>query len=170
MTPSIDIDDELLAVLKHEAEPFVDTPNSVLRRLLGMDNNGHKPMTTPPAAASNTETSTKRAGTKKGAKRKRAARGTLLPESEYELPILTYLETHDGRAPSREVVDSLESVLADKLTEADRQKLNSGDIRWKNRAAFVRLRLIERGDLDGDAPRGTWQITDQGRARVSAEA
>jgi hypothetical protein len=174
MTPSIDIDDELFDVLKHEAEAFVDTPNSVLRRLLGIDTNGHKPAETPqastPAEPNKRTPGKKSTKSAKAGKRKRAPRGSLLPESEYEIPILRYLADHGGRAPSREVVESLDSVMGDRLTEADKQPLNSGEIRWKSRAAFVRLRLVEAGDLDGDAPRGTWQITDQGRARLRDEA
>ncbi|MEV0012929.1 hypothetical protein [Streptomyces sp. NPDC047973] len=34
---SIDVDDEVYARLAREAKPLVDTPNSVLRRLLGLD-------------------------------------------------------------------------------------------------------------------------------------
>lgn len=34
---SIQIDDEVMARLKGMAEPFVDTPNDVLRRVLGLD-------------------------------------------------------------------------------------------------------------------------------------
>lgn len=37
MTPTIRIDDEVYERLQKEAKPFVDTPNSVLRRLLGLD-------------------------------------------------------------------------------------------------------------------------------------
>jgi restriction system protein len=96
----------------------------------------------------------------------RAAPGTLLPEREYELPILRYLDEHGGRAPSRDVIKAVGEELADKLTERDRQPLKSGDIRWENRAAFVRLRLVERGDLAKDSSRGTWEISDQGRDRL----
>lgn len=39
----IEVDDEVYAVLKREAEPFVDTPNDVLRRLLL----GEEPEPTP---------------------------------------------------------------------------------------------------------------------------
>jgi hypothetical protein len=52
---------------------------------------------------------------------------------------------------------------------ADYEKLASGDIRWRNRAQFVRLRLIERGDMKKDSPRGLWEITDQGRDRLVAQ-
>lgn len=99
----------------------------------------------------------------------RAAPGTLLPESEYELPILRFLQERGGRAPSREVVEAVGEALSHKLTDLDRQPLKSGDIRWENRVAFVRLRLIERGQLAKGSPRGTWEITDEGRARLRAD-
>lgn len=93
-----------------------------------------------------------------------------MPESEYEIPILRFLEERGGRAPSREVVEAVGEALDGKLTELDRQELKSGDIRWENRTAFVRLRLVERGELVKKSPRGTWEITDRGRERLQAEA
>ena len=36
MTPTVRVDEEVYEQLKAHAEPFVDTPNSVLRRLLGL--------------------------------------------------------------------------------------------------------------------------------------
>jgi hypothetical protein len=70
MCPSIDTDDEVFEVLKRHAEPFVDTPNTVLRRPLGIDQAESRPASTPGKA---------------GKKAERAAPGTLLPESEYEM-------------------------------------------------------------------------------------
>lgn len=177
MSPSIDVDDEVFSVLQHDAEPFVDTPNTVLRRMLGIHQNGSRPVggvspSHPPPSTGQPISSMKRSSKSKKAasngKPVRAARGTLLPESEYELPILLYLSEHGGRAPSREVVEAIGETLADRLTDADRQPLNSGEIRWKSRIAFARLRMVEKGYLDGQAPRGTWEITDKGRKRVSA--
>jgi hypothetical protein len=153
MCPSIDTDDEVFQIIKKNAEPFVDTPNTVLRRLLGLDRVDAR----PEPAGEATETT-------------RAAPGTLLPESEYEIPILRYLEERGGRAPSREVVEAVGEALADKLTEIDKQPLKSGDIRWENRTAFVRLRLVERGELAKKSPRGTWEISDKGRERLRSEA
>lgn len=40
MTPTIRVDDEVFAVLQAEATPFVDTPNTVLRRRLGLSEDG----------------------------------------------------------------------------------------------------------------------------------
>lgn len=154
MCPSIETDDEVFEVIKKHAEPFVDTPNTVLRRLLGIDRVTARPK---PAAG-------------KADKPVRAVPGTLLPESEYEIPILRYLEERGGRAPSREVVEAVGEALGDKLTELDKQPLKSGDIRWENRAAFVRLRLVERGELAKNSPRGTWEISDKGRERLRSDA
>jgi restriction system protein len=80
--------------------------------------------------------------------------------------MLRYLDEHGGRAPSREVVEAVGATLADRLTARDRQQLKSGGIRWEKRAAFVRLRLVERGELATNSPRGTWEITDKGRERL----
>lgn len=153
MCPSIEVDDDVFEVIKKNAEPFVDTPNTVLRRLLRVDRDAVRPAT-PQVTDIATE---------------RAAPGTLLPESEYELPILRFLEERGGRAPSREVVEAVGESLKDKLTDLDRGPLRSGDTRWENRVAFVRLRLVERGELAKGSPRGTWEITDMGRARLRAD-
>lgn len=49
----IDIDDEVYGLLKQAATPLVDTPNSVLRRLLGLDQDtlASKPGSNPPLAS-----------------------------------------------------------------------------------------------------------------------
>jgi hypothetical protein len=153
MCPSVDTDDEVFEVIKKNAEPFIDTPNTVLRRLLGIDRAKAQP---EPTAGKATKTG-------------RAAPGTLLPEAEYEIPILRCLAERGGRAPSREVVESVGQVLGNKLTDLDRMPLKSGDVRWENRAAFVRLRLVERGELAKQSPRGTWEISDKGRERLRSE-
>jgi hypothetical protein len=154
MPQSIDIDDEVLEILKRNAEPFVDTPNTVLRRLLGIDRG--KSSSTPAVR-------TRADG--KG----RTASGALLPEREYEVPILRCLDERGGRAPSREVIEAVGETLAGELTELDKRPLQSGGIRWQKRAAFVRLRLVERGELVRDSPRGTWEISDKGRERLRSE-
>lgn len=176
MSPSIQLDDDVFEFLKAKAEPFVDTPSSVLRRLLGIDGAAADTTSaTPTAPTGTTKTATKtatRTGKKKSAKaaapkRTRAASGTLLPENRYERPLLQALVDAGGQAPYREVVDAVGRALKDDLMEADFEKLSSGAVRWHSRLQFVRLRLIERGYLDKSAPRGVWGITDDGRAALS---
>jgi hypothetical protein len=175
VSPSIEIDPEIMALLKSNAEPFVDTPNSVLRRMLGLaaNTNGHKA----------TEDDTHLGGRQVKRPRKsrlrsrpgrqsevrRAQPGTILPDADYELPLLAILDAHGRRAPTREVLDELGERLGDQLMPADHEQIGSGEIRWRNRAQFVRLHLIERGDMVKDSPRGLWEITDQGRDRLVSQ-
>lgn len=184
MPSTIEVDDEVYALLGSEAVPFVETtPNAVLRRLLGLgaSPNGAASRTTPsaptggvlsPAIPSSAAPAQQRPGGTRSAKKpgSRAMRGTLLPKSAYEMPILRALVEAGGRAPSREVVAAVGEALADQLTESDQEQLRSGEVRWANRVHFTRLSLVEQGLLNGNAPRGTWEISDAGRQRVADES
>lgn len=178
MSPTIRIDEDVFEELKKHAEPFVDTPNTVLRRLLSLGDAGFEPTNgtveleaadeTPAEASAREERATRQRRRRTKPKRApRAKTGSILHESAYELPILQIIETHGGRAAAREVLDELGPKLDGQLTEVDRQELASGDVRWRNRAQFVRLRMVEKGDLVKDSPRGMWEISDQGRRRVA---
>lgn len=61
------------------------------------------------------------------------------------------------------MISALETRLADKLTERDRDKLEMGEVRWMNRARFARLRMKELGLISNESPRGIWEITEKGR-------
>jgi Mrr N-terminal domain len=180
MSPTIRIDDEVFDALKKHAEPFVDTPNSVLRRLLGLgetSSNGRgdvdldeKEVVQAAGGRRARPQARQRRRRTQSQRQPRAKTGTILPETDYELPMLEIIAEHGGRAPAREVLDELETRLSGKLTEVDHATLGSGDIRWRNRAQFVRLRLIQEGDLVKDSPRGVWELTDQGRRRIADAA
>lgn len=181
MSHQIEVDDDVFGTLKAKAEPFVDTPNSVLRRLLGIDTKRGRSsaiafpaVTKATAPTLNRPTTVHKSKAKSTAKRNRpavkrtrAATGTLLPEDRYEAPLLQALVDAGGQAPYREVVDAVGRELKDDLLPADFEPLNSGAIRWQSRLQFVRLRLIERGYLDRETPRGIWGITDAGRAALT---
>jgi hypothetical protein len=175
MTPRIVIDEDVLGLLKSNAEPFVDTPNTVLRRLLGLpETNGHVPDAELAEDGDDVLSMAPAKRTRQRRRRrrpvaKRAQPGTILSDDEYEVPILAILDARGGRAPTSEVLDELGERLAQRLMPADLEPLASGDIRWRNRAQFVRLRLIERGDMASGSPRGIWEISDQGRDRLVAE-
>ena len=96
----------------------------------------------------------------------RAPFGALLPEREYEEPILEALAEAGGTAPSSWVTKAVGERLAERLTPLDRERLASREIRWANRVHFTRLRLVERGFLKKGSRRGIWEITEAGRARV----
>ncbi len=185
----VELDDETFAELQRRAVPLVDTPNSVIRRLLGLSKllpDGEA----PPVPRRHVEDAAQSAGqggteqplrlratqsprrTRRSRAQKKAIRapkGVLLPESQYELPILETLTELGGRAPTSELLDALEGKLDGSLKPLDREPLASGDVRWKNRAQFVRLKLVRGGDMKSPSPRGVWEISDQGRARLTRE-
>ena len=184
MSPTIRIDDEVFDELKKHAEPFVDTPNTVLRRILELGESGIESSNGSgdeaalealeghgkSGTSAESRTTRQRRRRTKATRPPRAKTGTILNESAYELPMLEILSEHGDRAGAREVLDELETRLSGQLTEVDRQQLASGDVRWRNRAQFVRLRLVEQGDMVKDSPRGIWEISEQGRRRVTAGA
>lgn len=181
---TIGIDREVWEALKAEAEPFVDTPNSVLRRRFGLDapqdggaggtfvqpallaDDGATPATTPRRRSSGRRSSSNG----KAPVRKRAPRGSLLPEEAYELPILEVLDKHGGRVPTREVIEEVGELVRDRLTPLDHEELATGGHRWHKRIQFTRLRLVERGLVKKDSPRGVWEITDEGRRALGDRA
>lgn len=175
MSPTIRIDSEVLDKLKEHAEPFVDTPNSVLRRILGLapgaesgEIEDEAPAAQPPRKA---RVAIRPGSSRPRRRRSRAPRakaGTTLPDAEYEVPILEILRDNGGRAPTREVIDALGERLDGRLSDADREPLSSGEIRWRNRAQFARLNLIEQGDMAKGSPRGVWEISEQGLERAGA--
>lgn len=174
MSPHIELDQEIFDFLKTKAEPFVDTPNTVLRRLLGLDSATTRTANlvvpaNPSVDAPDTRgtKATKKTAKSATTKRTRAAAGTLLREERYELPLLKALADAGGQAPYRDVVDAVGRELKDDLLPADFEHLNSGAVRWQSRLQFVRLRLIERGYLDKNAPRGVWAITDAGHSALA---
>lgn len=178
MSPTIQIDDDVFEALKRHAEPFVDTPNDVIRRLAS---------SVEPRAARNganvakgTDARTRRSsqgderiakgdgkhGTKDG-KRRRAPSDQLLPKSEYELPILRVLDEAGGRLPTSEAIAEVRVVIEDKLMPMDLEMLDSGKPRWEMRVVFTRLRLIKAGWLNDDSPRGMWEISEAGRRHLA---
>lgn len=174
MPPVIRIDNDVFKALQARAEPLVDTPNSVLRRLLQVDavaatapaarveERDSKPPRLPsrPKAPS---AKVKRAKPRKTAdKSDRAPRGSLLPEEQYESAILRYLARTGGAATAKDVAAAVEEALGSRFSALERTKLRSGGVRWHSRLHFVRLHLVSRGLLANGSPRGTWELTQQG--------
>ncbi len=167
------VDDDVYAALQAQAVPLEDDVNSVLRRVLGLARK--EPVGTAPRSAGSPAKAPARgqprtAPSARGStkKRTRAPKGSILPEEEYELPILRALERLGGRVPTSEVIAEVEKVMAARLTDVDREELSSGGVRWQNRVQFVRLKLIKKGEIVAGSPRGIWEISPAGRERISS--
>ncbi len=159
----IEIDAEVLAEIKVQAEAFVDSPNDVLRRVFGLPA-GDRPTCAPVPSTRRRRLAPASAPTTP--RRPQARTGELLDQGEYDLPLLRALAARGGSATRSQVVTAVEELLEDRLTPLDRQRLQSGEVRWTNRLGFARLRAIDRGYIRGDSPRGLWQITDAGSAHL----
>jgi Mrr N-terminal domain len=163
--PTIRIEDDVFNGLKKLAEPFVDTPNSVIRRLLDHQA-GYAASTAiaQPLPGSN------------GAKPHpiKASRSTamnLTPQPTYE-KFLLYVLANDfnGRAGKQQATDMVLKRMKSQgfLGPADYEEVATGESRCQNTIAWARNALKEQGQIDPGTARGSWELTpagmDSGRA------
>lgn len=170
----IGIDDEVLAALTEKAVPFIDDPNAVIRREIGLDQaplarNGDAPEP-PLQRRTKTKRTRTRATTVAKPKPPRAPKGSLTPEEAFEEPILAVLNEAGGSMPVREAIRAVGERMDNLLNEHDLFRDDTGVARWEKRVPFVRLRLVEHGLLKKEAPRGVWEITEAGGERIAAVA
>lgn len=146
--PTVRIDPEVFEALKKLAEPLVDTPNSVVRRLLEEKALIKKPAVAPrPAPSPLTDLEP-------------------TPQALFEQLLLGVLdEQFRGRGDKRSVTLAIiEKMQKQKLLRAaDLELVATGETRAENAIAWGRNALKERGLLQRQSPRGIWELTDEGR-------
>ena len=150
--PIIRIEDEVMDGLKKLAEPFVDTPSSVIRRLL--EEKGVIERVPLP--------SSRQAGDAA-----RASSSAPISQATYENFLLYTLEekfagSADKRSVTQEVVERLSKRGL--ITSADLELVSTGETKAENMIAWGRNALKDRGLISRDSPRGVWELTSQGRA------
>ena len=142
---TIEISDQLYRGLLERATSFNDTPEDVIQRLL------EEAIQEPPPP-----------------KTLRATPGSILPEREYWQPILSILVEAGGSGAANDVINALWERMKGAFKPLDLERLDMGEVRWRNRARFARLRMTQLGLLDASSPRGIWEITEEGRAYLAA--
>jgi hypothetical protein len=145
--PTVRIDDEVFEALKKLAEPLVDTPNSVLRRLLELERK--KPASARPAPAK--------------AKREQT------PQSVYEENLLAVLAAppFNGRGNKKDVTLAVVERMMKRglIPPSDLEFVATGETKAENKISWGRNLLKNRGLIRSDAPRGIWELTPEGKAR-----
>lgn len=157
--PVIRIDDEVFAGLKALAEPLVDTPGSVIRRLLA-----EKGVLGASASRTPTRRATLPATQEKPASA--APPPALTPQPVYEQYLLaTLLEAFDGRGDKRSVTRAvIDRMVAQRLIgPADLELVATGETRAENTIVWGRNALKNRGLIARGTRRGVWELTEAGR-------
>jgi hypothetical protein len=147
MMPTIRIGADVFKALQSLAEPFTDTPESVIRRLLEVRG-------VLPSSRSNFAAPEKQS----------RARG-LTPQSRYEEFLLLVLVTQfKGKGHKHEVTKAVEAAMRARgfLSPAAMEKVSSGETRAENTIAWARNALKERGLVSRASPRGIWELTPKG--------
>ncbi|MFN3467237.1 MAG: winged helix-turn-helix domain-containing protein [Candidatus Brocadiales bacterium] len=138
MVKTIRIDDDVWRTLQKKAEALIDTPNSVLRRILRIDKNRVLPTRRPRIPG-------------------------VTKQSLYRKPILETLLEMGGSGDKNAVLGRVHEKMKGKFNSADYEKTSTGEVRWENTAAWERFKMVKDGLLKADSPRGIWEITEKGR-------
>jgi len=152
MAPTIRIDDEVYAWLQKQANAFEDTPNTVLRRVAGLN------------------------GEDTGAPKKRRylraggdAKGVKTPQGEYRKPVLRALKKLGGKGSRSQVLKEVEKAMAGRFTQADMETISSGDLRWQKTAEWEVAAMRDEGLLlPSKLGRGIWAFSDTGSVAARA--
>jgi len=148
MDHTIKVDNEVFKKLQDMAEPLVDTPNTVLRRVLNLsceENQKHAPSV-----------------------KRRSKRGYgKLSSIEFRLPIVRALEELGGSGTIEDVLNKVHEQIKSRLSLIDYEKLKSGVIRWENTAAWERFKMVKAGILKNNSPRGIWELADDYKDKLN---
>jgi hypothetical protein len=152
--PTIRIEEDVLEGLKKLAEPFVDTPSSVIRRLL--EEKG--------LVAKEPEAAARRASIQPPSS---TSPLELTAQSVYEQFLLVTLEDEfKGRGDKRSVTQAVLERMSKRgmISTADLELVSTGETKAENTVAWGRNALKDRGHLSRNSPRGIWELTQEGRA------
>ena len=151
--PTIRIDDEVFEGLKQLAEPFVDTPAAVIRRLLiekgilkAEPPRVKAPLRIPPSP-------------------ERVLTPQLTPQEVYEQFLLaTLAQDFGGRGGKREVTQATiqKMVRQGFINPADLELVATGETKAENTITWGRNALKNRGLIVRGSRRGLWELTEEG--------
>ena len=143
--PTIRLDQDVFEGLQKLAQPFVDSPGMVIRRLLE-ERGVLQPKAEPAKAA-------------------RRAPDALTPQSTYEQYLLVVLaKEFDGLGHKRDVTHAIvKRMMKDGfIGAADQELVSTGETKAENTITWARNALKQRGYINRAARRGMWELTAEG--------
>src|SRR6266446_3177077 len=160
MMPTIRIDDDVFQGLKKIAEPFTDTPNSVIRRLL--EDKGTLPKSKEPVSDGEDDHDHRKGGRNASVV---VPISSLTPQPIYENFLLYVLQTQfNGRGGKHEVTKAVIDMMKGRnfIGPADLEIVQTGETKAANTIAWGRNALKDRGLISRQSPRGVWELTPAG--------
>ena len=160
MMPTIRVEDDVFQGLKTIAEPFTDTPNTVIRRLLedrGVLDKAQVNALSLQIAQDKNKSNTKYSENGRG--------NTLTPQAIYEQFLLYVLGTNfKGSASKLEVTKAVIALMKSRgyIGSADIVHVATGETKAENTIAWGRNALKEQGLISRVSPRGIWELTPEG--------
>lgn len=151
MEHSIRIDDEVFGHLQRLASPFVDTPNTVLRRVL------HLNAETEPQ---DENVDGAELPVVMGA---RTEPRRVTPQRLFRPFILTILMEAGGGRSMHEVLDAVETRMGPQFVSGDHDPVSTGEVRWRNAARWERMAMVKDGLMATGSPSGFWELTEEGK-------
>lgn len=158
----IQVDDEVFSRLQGLAEPFVDTPNSVLRRMLGLEVDGAMQVLAKqtadgrggPPPGEDEDTMTNSAGA--------MTAPLMTPQKDFRPMIVELLKETGGGRRMQEVLDEIEERMGSRFQPHDWEPVTTGEIRWRNSARWERMKMADEGLIKKGTAAGWWELTDEG--------
>ena len=77
------------------------------------------------------------------------------PPEAFKPVIVDVLDDHGGELEQEELFRALESAMAERLSDADRETTPEGELRWRYAARRARQALIAEGEMTKGRP-GVW--------------
>jgi len=162
--PTIRIDSDVFERLQALAEPFIDTPNSVIRRLLDKSSGTFTPQASNPSMPKSVIGSP--LAVPKGAAGKKFA---LTPQPIYETFLLYALATKfNGAGHKQDVTKVVLELMKSNgyINDADLETVSTGESKAANTVSWGRNALKDDGLISRNSQKGVWELTQEGLVKA----
>lgn len=92
---------------------------------------------------------------------------TLPSQSDVEMRLLHFLYKYNRAVKPKELYGPLADDLGLSQEQRGARRASSGELAWNNLVRYAKWRLLERGLIDQNSPRGFWRLTARGREEAA---